>query len=672
MTKPARPVSRVAREAARLRREINRHNYRYYVQNAPEISDYDFDLLLKKLQALEGEHPELITPDSPTQRVGGQPLAEFAKVAHEIPMLSLENTYSYDELREFDERARKDVPNIQYLVEQKVDGVAVALRYRNGKLVLAATRGDGVTGDDVTANVRTIRSVPLELLTDNPNLQTFEVRGEAVLPKQQFAEINREREEEGEVLFANPRNACAGTLKSLDPKLVARRKLDLFIHTIPAPPSKACATDLEVLDALTKAGFKVVPHSRLFDSVEGVIEYCREWDTRRETLPYEVDGMVAKVNSFVQRDELGQTAKSPRWAVAFKYPPKQATTVIRKIELGVGRTGVVTPVAVMDPVFLSGSTISHSTLHNMDEIARKDIRVGDTVVIEKAGEVIPQVVKVIDQEKRPANRRPYKMPEQCPSCQSKLVKEGEEVAWRCVNASCPAQIKRRLGHFVSRDALDIEGFGQVLVETLVDKNLIRDFADLYHLDRKTFLDLERIGEKSSQNLVAALEQSKQRPYANLLYALGIRHVGITVARLLVQSFPAVEDLEQATQEQISEISGIGPVIAESILNFFHDEENIRLIERLRKAGLQLAQPRSTGPRPLAGKTFVFTGGLQHHTREGAEELVVALGGRASSSVSKKTDYVVAGTEPGTKYDKAQKLGVEILSEAEFEKLTKAQ
>jgi len=669
------PKSEAEKRIEKLRKELNYHNYRYYVLNDPEISDYDFDRLLKRLQKLEAEHPELVTPDSPTRRVGGEPLKTFASVRHEIPMLSLDNTYSFDELREFDARVRKQAAaGVEYLVEEKVDGVAVSLKYRAGRFVLGATRGDGETGDDVTRNIRTVRSLPLEVLDAKTQpafrgegLSDFEVRGEVLLTRKQFAEINREREEEGEALFANPRNACAGTLKLLDPKLVAQRRLDLFIHTIPVPPSGRFATDSEVLAALSRAGFKVVPRTRPMTTIDEVIAHVQEWDTRRAALAYEVDGMVVKVNSFAQRAELGQTAKSPRWAVAYKYAPKQAITVVRAIDFGVGRTGVVTPVAVMDPVFLSGSTIERATLHNADEVARKDIRVGDTVVIEKAGEVIPQVVKVVP-GKRPASAKRFKMPEQCPSCRSRLVREGEEVAWRCVNASCPAQIQRRLAHFVGRNALDIEGFGDKLIVALVEKGIVRDFADLYALDKPTLQNLERMGDKSSQNLLDALEQSKTRPYTNLLFALGIRHVGISAARLLARHFPDIKALEQADAGRIAAIPGIGPVIAESIANFIHDRENLRLIERLRRAGLQMSQPATEGPKPLAGKTFVFTGGLKRLTRESAQELVARLGGTPSSVVSKKTDYVVAGTDPGSKYDKAKKLGVKILSEEEFERM----
>jgi DNA ligase (NAD+) len=676
-------------QVEKLRRELEYHNFRYYVLNEPVISDYDFDRLLKRLERLEAEHPELVSADSPTRRVGGEPLGSFASVRHDIPMLSLENTYSFDELRDFDARVRKSFAGgVEYVVEEKVDGVAVSLNYREGRLVRAATRGDGETGDDVTANIRTIMSLPMRVMdveetqkgrrkdaerTQRGLLTDFEVRGEVLLTKRQFAEINRGRAETGEALFANPRNACAGTLKLLDPRQVARRRLDIFIHTIPIPSpvtsQQLPVSDLQMLAALSRVGFKVVPHTGPLKTIEEAIACIREWDTKREGLPYEVDGMVVKVNDFTQRAELGQTAKSPRWAVAYKYAPKQATTIVRAIDFGVGRTGVVTPVARMDPVLLSGSTIEHATLHNADEVARKDIRVGDTVVIEKAGEVIPQVVKVVLDKRRTSSRR-FEMPERCPSCHSRLVKEGEEVAWRCVNASCPAQVKRRLGHFVGRNAMDIEGFGEKLIVALVEQRAVRDFADLYALDKPILQNLERMGEKSSQNLLDALVRSKTRPYPNVLFALGIRHVGMSAARLLARHSPGIENLERADAARLAAISGIGPVIAESIVNFFSDKGNLKLVERLRKVGLQMSQPGTEGPKPLAGKTFVFTGGLKHHTRESAEELVARLGGTPSSTVSKKTDYVVAGTDPGSKYAKAVKLGIRVIDEDEFERLLK--
>uniref|UniRef100_A0A7C6A958 DNA ligase n=1 Tax=candidate division WOR-3 bacterium TaxID=2052148 RepID=A0A7C6A958_UNCW3 len=660
---------KVKKEIEKLRKEINFHNYRYYVLNDPVISDYEYDMLLKRLIALEEKYPEFITPDSPTQRIGGEPLKEFPTVTHDPPMLSLDNTYSYDELKEFDKRVRKQVAKVEYLVEQKVDGVAVALRYEKGRLVLGATRGDGTRGDNITQNLKTIKTIPLQILSENPNLQNIEVRGEVYLTKKQFELLNKEREEEGEPLFANPRNAAAGSLKLLDPKLVAARNLDAFIHTVPKPPSKKFHSDFQMLGLLKEAGFKVIPHSNLFTSINEVIDYCEDWDKKREDLPYEVDGMVVKVDNFLEREELGETIKSPRWAVAYKYPPKQATTKIKRIYLQVGRTGTVTPVAEFEPVFLSGSTIAHSTLHNFDEIRRKDIREGDTVIIQKAGEVIPQVVKVVT-DKRTGKEKVFKIPEKCPVCQSKLFRQADEVAYRCVNASCPAQIKRRIEHFASRSAMDIEGLGTVMVNTLVDKGLVKDFADIYHLKKEDLLKLERMGEKSAQNLITAIEKSKQQPYARLLYALGIRHVGVHAARILAQAFPTIDDLQKAPLEKIASIRGIGPTVAESIKNFFADKKNTELIARLKKVGLKFAAEKPKGAQIFAGKTFVLTGALEHYTREQATELIVALGGNVSSSVSKNTDYVVAGKDPGSKYDKAVALGIKIISEKELEKMIK--
>ncbi|MEO0092020.1 MAG: NAD-dependent DNA ligase LigA [candidate division WOR-3 bacterium] len=658
------------KEIERLRQEINYHNYRYYVLNDPVISDYEYDMLLKRLIELEQRFPDLITPDSPTQRVGGEPIKEFKPVTHSPLMLSLDNTYSYEELKEFDKRIRKSVSNFNYIVEQKVDGVAVSLKYVDAKFVQGATRGDGTTGDDITQNLRTIKSIPLQLINPPKSLRNFEVRGEVFLTKKQFEKLNQEREENGEPLFANPRNAAAGSLKLLDPKLVAERKLDIFVHTIPKPPAKEFTSDLKTLEVLKTVGFKVIPHSDLFKSIEQVIEYCEEWQEKRYQLPYEVDGMVVKIDEFSVREKLGETIKSPRWAVAYKYPPKQATTKIRNIIFSVGRTGVVTPVAEMEPVFLSGSTISRSTLHNFDEIKRKDIRVGDTVIIEKAGEVIPQVVKVVT-DKRTGKEKPVTLPTKCPVCHSHLVREADEVALRCINASCPAQIKGRLLHFASRSAMDIEGLGNAMVEMLVDKKLLKDFADLYTLKYDDIINLERMGEKSTQNLLNAIENSKNRPYSRVLYALGIRHIGIHTARVLVSAFPSIDKLKEASKEEIAQVMGIGPVVAESIVNFFSDKENIRLIERLKKVGLKFSEElEAKGERPLAGKTFVLTGTLKNYTREQASEIIISLGGNVSSSVSKKTDYVLVGSEPGSKYDKAKALGVKIISEDEFVRMIK--
>ena len=687
------------KQIAKLRKDINYHNYRYYVLNDPIISDYDYDILLKKLQALEKEFPELITFDSPTQRVGGEPIKEFKSVLHSPAMLSLDNTYSYEELREFDNRIRKTVSDINYIVEQKIDGVAVSLKYINGKFVQGATRGDGATGDDVTVNLRTINSIPLEIINSSKYLKGFEVRGEVFLTKKQFAKLNEERETEGESLFANPRNAAAGSLKILDPKTVAARKLDIFVHTIPTPPANELTSDFKTLEILKQVGFKIIPHSNLFESIEKVIEYCKKWDDERHKLPYEVDGMVVKIDGFSARIRLGETGKSPRWAVAYKYPPMQATTKVLNIILSVGRTGVVTPVAEMTPVFLSGSTISHSTLHNFDEVKRKDIRVSDTVIIEKAGEVIPQVVKVV-LEKRPKDSCKYKPPTKCPVCKSKLYREADsprtfsqvcsdgystnkqytkttvkkvrgKVALRCVNASCPAQIKGRLAHFSYRSAMDINSLGFVMVSTLVDKRLVKDFADLYALKFEDLIKLERMGEKSVQNLLDGIEKSKNQPYSRVLFAFGIRHIGIHAARLLVANFSSIDKLSKATFEEISSIMGIGPTVAESVINFFKDKENRQLIDRLKRVGLKFSEDvKKKTDQPLLNKTFVLTGSLKNYTREQAGEIITNFGGNISSSVSKKTDFILAGTEPGSKYDKAKSLGVKIITEDDFIEMTK--
>jgi DNA ligase (NAD+) len=687
----------IQKEIEKLKKNINYHNYRYYVLNDPAISDYEYDKLLKQLFALEQEYPGFITADSPTQRVGGEPIKEFKQVNHSPLMLSLDNTYSYDELREFDNRVKKSIAKFNYIVEQKVDGVAVSLKYRNGRFIQGATRGDGASGDDVTVNLKTIRTIPLQIFSTSKLSNEFEIRGEIFLTKLQFQKLNKEREQNEEPLFANPRNAAAGSLKLLDPKQVATRNLDIFVHTIPKPPSREFTSDYLTLEFLKEICFKVIPYSELFDSIEKVIDYCKQWKEKRHELPYEVDGMVVKIDNFADRARLGETIKSPRWAVAYKYPPMQATTKLLNIIFSVGRTGVVTPVAEMEPVFLSGSTISHSTLHNFDEIKRKDIRINDTVIIEKAGEVIPQVVKVVI-EKRPKNTRTLKPPTQCPVCKSKLYQETDsprtflqvrrteystnkqytettaekvrgKVAIRCINASCPAQIKGRLLLFACRSAMDINGLGFAMVETLVNKKLVCDFADLYDLKYDDLIKLERMGEKSVSNLLQAIEDSKKRPYSRVLFALGVRHVGIHTARLLVSSFPSIDKLCSAKFDNIAKVMGIGPTVAESVRNFFDDKENMQLIDRLKKSGLNFSEDVTIkGERPFTGKTFVLTGALKNYTREQATELIIKLGGNVSSSVSIKTDYVLAGDEPGSKYDKAKKLGVKIISEQDLNKM----
>jgi DNA ligase (NAD+) len=659
--------ARYRKEAERLRSAVNEHNYRYYVLAQPEISDYEYDQLLKRLQQLEARHPELVTPDSPTQRVGGEPLKEFRSVAHESPMLSLDNTYSYEELAEFDVRVRKTVPRPVYLAELKIDGVAVSLLYQGHRLEQGATRGDGITGDDITLNIRTVKSIPLVLRKKQKAFSRFEVRGEVYLPRARFAEINREREEEGLQVFANPRNAAAGTLKLLDPAMVQKRGLDCFIHTVPRSPDRELETDWDVLRALTELGFKTVPEIRRLEGIDAVIEHCEEWASRRRDLGFDVDGMVVKLDRFADRDELGMTEKSPRWAVAYKYPPEQAETVVRRILVNVGRTGTATPVAEMDPVFISGTTVTHASLHNMDEIERKDIREADTVVIHKAGEIIPQVIKVLKKKRRRGTRR-FKMPVGCPVCGAKLFKEAGEVAWRCVNASCPAMVKGRLLHFASRGALDIEGLGEKLVDQLVDQRIVQDLADLYALTAEQVASLDRMGQKSADNLIAALEASKQRPFHRLLYGLGIRHVGSHVARVLVQRFGSMEEIRDADPEDVAAVPGIGSAVAESVQNFFADRENVELVERLAGFGLKMKDESAGGPKPLLGRKFVLTGALKAWTREQASELVLSLGGTVSSSVSKKTDYVVAGEAAGSKLDRAKSLGVKVLSEDEFREL----
>ncbi len=650
----------------RLAAEIDEHNYRYYVLAQPTISDAEFDKLMRRLAELEAAYPDLAMPDSPTQRVGGEPLTEFATVVHSSPMLSLDNTYSYEELQEFDARVRKVVPAPQYLVQQKIDGVAVALRYEAGRLVLAATRGDGTRGDDITANVRTIDSVPLRLRRELADFGQFEVRGEVYLPRKRFAALNDEREAEGLAVFANPRNAAAGTLKLLDPKEVRKRRLACFVHTIPQP-IRGMETDHEVLAALSELGFAVAPESRLFADINEVIEYCRKWEGRRAELAYDVDGMVVKLDRFRDRDELGMTEKSPRWAVAYKYPPEEKKTRVVRIFVNVGRLGTVTPVAELEPVSLSGTTVTHSTLHNMDEVERLDIREGDTVLVHKAGEIIPQVLKVVVDPGH-KRRKKFQMPDKCPVCLTKLFREADEVAWRCVNASCPAQLTARLVHFASRGALDIAGLGWSLAEQFVRTGLVRNFADLYDLTLDRLTRLERMGEKSARNLLAGLERSRTRPFARVLYGLGIRHVGIHAARLLARQFGSIEALRRAKPDEVAAVPGVGTAVAESLAHFFTDQENVLLVERLKAAGLCMTEEQVQGPRPLAGLKFVLTGTLDSFTREAATELILALGGSVASSVSKKTDYVVAGREPGSKYDKALALGVKILDEAGFRRL----
>ncbi|PIS26282.1 MAG: DNA ligase (NAD(+)) LigA [bacterium (Candidatus Stahlbacteria) CG08_land_8_20_14_0_20_40_26] len=649
----------------KLRETINYHNYRYYVLNQPVISDYEYDILLKELIDLEKKYPELVTPDSPTQKVGGKPAEGFLPVEHTPPMLSLDNTYSEEEIISFHNRVKKALgEESSYTLELKIDGVAVSLVYSDFILVKASTRGNGRIGDEITQNIKTIRSVPLRLITDDRRLKNLEVRGEVFMPKEAFVELNKEREKNGLPLFANPRNASAGSLKLLDPKEVAKRNLDIIIHTVPQS-IEGIDSHFSMLKILNKAGLKTSSHTRYCKTIEDVLKYRLEWENKRKNLPYEVDGIVIKIDKFSHQRELSSTDKSPRWAIAYKYPAEQATTRVVDIVPQVGRTGIITPVAVLEPVFLSGSTISRATLHNADEIARKDIRIGDNVFIEKGGEVIPEVIKSIP-EARTGKEKVFEMPERCPSCGSKIVRYEGEIAYRCINAGCPSQVKGRIIHFAARNAMDIEGFGEKLVNVLVDKELVKNYADIYFLKKEDLLPLERMAEKSVNNLLNAIEKSKGRSFDRVLFALGIREIGSHTAKLLASHFQIMKRLQNAKYEELLQISEIGPAAAESIIKFFSDHENRMIIKRLKEAGVNMGkEEKKETPKPLFGKTFVLTGTLSKYARDDVTRLIENLGGRVSSSVSSNTDFVVVGESPGSKYEKAKELGVKTISEEEF-------
>ena len=655
----------------KLRDEIRYHEYRYYVLNDPEISDAKFDELMRQLQELEQQHPELITPDSPTQRVGGKPAEEFAKVRHSAPMLSLDNTYSVDELRDFDRRVRElsGRERVAYVAELKLDGLSMALTYEEGVLMRGLTRGDGITGEDVTQNVKTIRSVPLKI--DSKKLEVigrprkFEVRGEVIMTRKAFREANEQREKNGEPLFANPRNAAAGTIRQLDPRIVASRNLDMFIYYLLVSGRPPLKTQWEVLGALKQMGFKVNPYSHLVKSFDELIAYIQEMEHVREKLEYEIDGVVVKVNEIALWEELGMTAKSPRWAIAYKYPAQQETTVVKDIRVQVGRTGTLTPVADLEPVNIGGVTVSHATLHNMDEIDRLGVRIGDTVLVQRAGEVIPQVLKVT---KHAPDGREFRMPKHCPVCGGDVVRDEGEVAYRCVNSACPAQLKESLLHFASRRAMNINGLGESLVDQLVDQGLVHDVADLYSLTEEQLMSLERMGTKSAQNLLSEIEKSKSNELARVIYAIGIRFVGERTAQLLADHFGSLDRLERATAEELYEVEEIGPKVAQSIVEFFREKRNRDVIEKLRKAGLQFEQKKRKKGGPLEGRQFVLTGTLPNLSREEATRMIEEAGGRVTGSVSRKTDYVVVGADPGSKLDKARSLGVRTIDETGLRKL----
>lgn len=659
---------RVAKRMRELIELVSYHDIKYYVEDSPEVSDYEYDMLLRELRDLEERYPDLVLPDSPTQRVSGKALDEFPQVEHMVAMLSLDNCYNEDELREFDARIRKLLGGepVEYVVELKIDGLGIALMYEDRALVRGATRGDGRIGEEVTQNMKTIKSVPLRLRPDG--ISTAEVRGEVYMSKDGLRRLNKAREEAGEPLFANPRNAAAGSIRQLDPKVAASRPLDAFLYTLSYSKQPMPPTHQECLSLMRSSGLRTSPHTRVFSGIEEVLAHIASWESKREDLEYEIDGMVVKVNSLEQQRRLGYTAKNPRWAIAYKYPPKQMTTRLVGIDVQVGRTGALTPVAVLEPVQVGGVTVTHATLHNEDEVRRKDLRVGDHVLIERAGEVIPQVVKPII-EKRTGSEKEFRMPGSCPVCGSKAVREEGEAIRRCVNASCPAQVKERLRHFCSRDAMDIEGVGPALVDQLVEGGLVNDVADLYDLTKEVLLGLEGIAERSSQNIMRAIRGSTDREFPRVLFALGIRHVGRTTANDLADAFGGMEGLMSASKEELSKVEGVGDVVAGAIRDFCENPSNRKLVDRLREAGLSMrSAPRSKGP--LAGKLFLFTGELDSMARSEAEETVQKLGGKVSSSVTKSTDFVVVGRDPGSKLEKARKMGKTVLDEDAFLRMTR--
>lgn len=660
----------VQRRVEELRKQIDEHNVRYYVYDSPTISDAGYDTLMRELETLEAAHPEIITPDSPTQRVGAVPQSELATVRHRVPMLSLANAMNEEELRAFDERARRGLGSdtaIEYVAEPKLDGVAVELVYEEGRFVQGSTRGDGVTGEDITLNLRTIRAIPLTLrpLADIPRL--LEVRGEVFMHRDEFEALNRRRAEADEPLFANPRNSAAGSLRQLDPRVTASRPLRIYCYAPGEIEGFTLADQQGFLETLPKWGLPVNPESHLCRGIDQVTEVYHDLEARRESLPCDIDGLVVKVNDFDLQRELGERSRSPRWAIAGKFKARQVTTIVEDIEASVGRTGAVTPVAHLRPVNVGGVTVSRATLHNQDEVNRKDVRIGDTVLIQRAGEVIPEVVKVIA-EKRPPGTKPYRLPTTCPVCGHEVYRPPDEAVARCVNLACPAQVQGRFEHFVSKGAMDIDGLGEKLVAQLVAAGKVSSVADIYHLAYDDLVDLERMGPKSTENLLAAIEASKETTFARLIYALGIRNVGEHVARVLERAFNgSVERLLATTGEELEAIHEVGPIVADGIVRFIRDESNVGVIHAILEAGVRVAPPETAeaAPELLRGQTFVFTGTLEHITRQEAEALVERLGGRAASSVSKKTSYVVAGPRAGSKQEKAKALGVEVLTEEEF-------
>ena len=647
----------------KLREELNYHNYKYYVENNPVISDYEYDQLLKKLEDFETKYPELITPDSPTQRIGEIPLEGFKTVEHKIPMLSLANSYTYEELKDFDERVKKIVGNIEYIVEPKIDGTGVALLYTNGILVRGATRGDGIRGDDITQNLKTIHSIPLRLQGDV--LNNVEVRGEVYMPLQGFKKYNKEQAKQGGVIFANPRNAAAGSLRQLDSRIVAKRPLDVFIYVV-SYSDKDLSTHEKALESLKTAGFRTNPLIKKVANINEAIKYCKKLENKREKLDYEIDGAVIKVNSLEKQKTLGATSKNPRWAISYKFTAKQSTTRLNDIAIQVGRTGTLTPVAILEPVEVGGVTVSRATLHNFDELKRKDIKIGDWVLVERSGDVIPQVVKSIE-EKRTGIEKRKTIPKKCPVCGTEVVREEGEVAVRCPNKLCSARLKWRVKYYASRDAMDIDHLGGSTIDKLIEQGLIDNVADIYFLKKEDILKLEGFKDKSAQNLLDSIEKSKKQDLSRLIYALGIRHVGKYAAQLLSSKYNSIDSLENATEEELKEIDGLGDKSAESIVTFFTSEENKNLINRLKEIGVKTKNIKK-GYLPLDGIKFVFTGSLSKLTRPVASDLIKEKGGIVASSIGKDIDYVVVGEKPGSKYKKAKKMNLKIINEEEFENL----
>jgi DNA ligase (NAD+) len=672
----ASPNKDLEKKIEALRENIRHHEYLYNVLDQPEISDADFDKLMQQLKDMEAEYPELLVADSPTQRVGGKPREGFVKAPHSSPMLSLDNTYNEEELRAWERRVhelsgRKDM---DYVCELKLDGMSLALIYEDGKLVCGITRGDGSVGEDVTLNVRTVRSVPLSIPKEKLKKagipEDFEVRGELLMPTAAFKKVNEERERKGLATFANPRNFTAGTVRQLDANVTAERRMDFFPYILLEDGRTYFDRHWKTLEALVAAGFKVNPNRRLLHTMEEVWAFIQEWEGKRESLAYEIDGIVVKVDRTALQDELGFTGKAPRWAIAYKYAARAEITKLEDIRVQVGRTGKLTPVAMLAPVSIGGTTVRNATLHNMDEIERLGVKIGDWVKVERGGDVIPKVAKVIDDKDhpRPHKLRTFEMPEKCPVCGTKVVRTESEVDYRCVNANCPAKLRETILHFASRGVMNIDGMGEALVTQLMDRALVNDVADIYKLTKKDLLSLERFADKSAQNILDEIERSKKLPLERVVYGLGIRFVGERTAQFLAEHFGSLEALERASQEELQEVNEVGPRIAESIVEFFSIPANRKLIERLRETGLTLSGQKKQRGVKLAGKTFVLTGTLARFTRDEAKKIIEDAGGKVTGSVSKKTDYVVAGTDAGSKLDKAKDLGVQVIDEKEMEKL----